>query len=114
MSQSDSRPPFTAGRSSDSRDLVVDSATVGDSLSTLQSIPLPGRIYEATGGRFSAAAYDRMSAGSERAGLSDMRHQLLAGARGATLELGAGTGANLQHYPDAVTELVLTEPSEHM
>ena len=75
---------------------------------------MPGRIYEATGGRLFAAVYDRMSAGAERAGLADMRAQVLARAHGATLELGAGTGSNLKHYPDAVTELVLTEPSEHM
>jgi ubiquinone/menaquinone biosynthesis C-methylase UbiE len=75
---------------------------------------MPGRVYEATGGRFFAAVYDRMTAGTERAGLSAMRAGLLAKAHGATLELGAGTGANLEHYPQAVTELVLTEPSEHM
>jgi SAM-dependent methyltransferase len=75
---------------------------------------MPGRIYEATGGRFFAAIYDRLLAGTESAGLADTRAQLLAQARGATLELGAGTGANLEHYPDTVTELVLTEPSEHM
>jgi ubiquinone/menaquinone biosynthesis C-methylase UbiE len=75
---------------------------------------MPGRIYEATGGRLFAAIYDRMTASSEEAGLADMRARLLAQATGATLELGAGTGANLQHYPDAVSELVLTEPSEHM
>jgi ubiquinone/menaquinone biosynthesis C-methylase UbiE len=75
---------------------------------------MPGRLYEATGGRLFAAVYDRMSAGAERAGLADMRARVLAKASGATLELGAGTGSNLAHYPDAVTELVLTEPSEHM
>jgi ubiquinone/menaquinone biosynthesis C-methylase UbiE len=75
---------------------------------------MPGRIYEATGGRLFAAVYDRMTASSEEAGLADLRAQLLAKATGATLELGAGTGSNLQHYPEAVTELVLTEPSEHM
>jgi SAM-dependent methyltransferase len=75
---------------------------------------MPGRIYEATGGRLFAAVYDRMTASSEEAGLADMRAQVLARAKGATLELGAGTGSNLKHYPDAVTELVLTEPSEHM
>jgi SAM-dependent methyltransferase len=75
---------------------------------------MPGRIYEATCGRFFAAIYDRMCAGTESAGLGDMRARLLSVARGATLELGAGTGANLEHYPDAVTELALTEPSEHM
>jgi SAM-dependent methyltransferase len=75
---------------------------------------VPGRIYEATGGRLFAAVYDRMTATAEQAGLADMRAQVLAKAQGATLELGAGTGSNLRHYPDAVTELVLTEPSEHM
>jgi SAM-dependent methyltransferase len=75
---------------------------------------MPGRIYEATGGRLFAAVYDRLTADAEEAGLAEMRVQLLAKASGATLELGAGTGSNLQHYPDAVTELVLTEPSEHM
>jgi ubiquinone/menaquinone biosynthesis C-methylase UbiE len=39
---------------------------------------------------------------------------LLAGARGRTVEIGAGTGLNLEHYPAAVTELVLTEPDPHM
>jgi SAM-dependent methyltransferase len=75
---------------------------------------VPGRIYEATGGRLFAAVYDRLTASAEEAGLADMRAHVLAKAQGATLELGAGTGANLKHYPDAVTELVLTEPSEHM
>ena len=75
---------------------------------------MPGRIYEATGGRLFAAMYDRMMESTERAGLADHRAQLLARAHGATLELGAGTGSNLEHYSDAVTEIVLTEPSEHM
>ena len=75
---------------------------------------MPGRIYEATGGRVFAAVYDRMTVGAERAGLSDLRAQVLSRAHAVTLELGAGTGSNLDHYPDAVTELVLSEPSEHM
>lgn len=66
------------------------------------------------GHRIFAAMYDRMLRGTERAGLRDMRAELLAGARGRTLELGAGTGLNLAHYTDAVTELVLTEPDPHM
>src|SRR6266516_6680149 len=55
-----------------------------------------------------------MMASTERAGLADRRAELVASARGATLELGAGTGLNLRHYPPAVTELVLTEPDRHM
>jgi ubiquinone/menaquinone biosynthesis C-methylase UbiE len=61
-----------------------------------------------------AAGYDRFMAGSEKAGLHDMRRELLASARGRTLELGAGTGANVDIYPAAVTELVLAEPAEPM
>jgi ubiquinone/menaquinone biosynthesis C-methylase UbiE len=66
------------------------------------------------GHRIFAAIYDRLLDESERKGLADMRAKLLAGARGRTLELGAGTGINLEHYPPAVTELVLTEPDPHM
>ena len=61
-----------------------------------------------------AALYDRVLAGVERAGLAERRAALLADARGRTLEIGAGTGANLGHYPAAVSELVLTEPDPHM
>src|SRR3954471_24865777 len=59
-----------------------------------------------------AAGYDRFMAGAEKAGLRDMRRELLAAARGRTLELGAGTGANVELYPAAVTELVLAEPAD--
>jgi ubiquinone/menaquinone biosynthesis C-methylase UbiE len=75
---------------------------------------VPGRLYEATWGRMFAAGYDRFLAASERAGLRDQRRRALASATGSTLEIGAGTGLNLELYPPAVTELVLTEPSEHM
>jgi ubiquinone/menaquinone biosynthesis C-methylase UbiE len=61
-----------------------------------------------------AAIYDRLLAESERKGLADMRVDLLRSATGRTLEIGAGTGANLELYPSAVTELVLTEPDPHM
>ncbi len=61
-----------------------------------------------------AALYDRCLAGMERGGLAEMRASLLAEANGRTLELGAGTGLNLAHYPSAVTELVLAEPDPHM
>jgi SAM-dependent methyltransferase len=51
---------------------------------------------------------------TEEAGLRERRARLLASARGRVLELGAGTGLNLDHYPAEVTGLVLTEPSPHM
>lgn len=61
-----------------------------------------------------ARFYDRLMAGTERAGLARMRSDLLASASGRVLELGAGTGHNLSYYTDAVTELVMTEPDPHM
>ncbi len=73
-----------------------------------------GRIYDATWGRAFAALYDRSLKGTEEAGLRDMRRRLLAEARGRTIDLGAGTGANLGLYPAAVSELVLIEPDPHM
>lgn len=73
-----------------------------------------GRIYHAICGRGCAALYDRMLASTEKEGLRDRRREVVSKAEGATLELGAGTGLNLDLYPGAVTELVLTEPSDHM
>jgi len=71
--------------------------------------------YNATWGRYVfAGLYDRFLARSEAAGLSEKRREMLVPARGRTLELGAGTGLNLPHYPDTVTELVVTEPYPHM
>jgi ubiquinone/menaquinone biosynthesis C-methylase UbiE len=61
-----------------------------------------------------ARFYDRLTARTERAGLGEMRNRLLASASGRVLELGAGTGHNLAHYTDAVTELVLAEPDPNM
>jgi SAM-dependent methyltransferase len=73
-----------------------------------------GRIYDATWGRGFAALYDRAFEATEEAGLRAMRREVLSEARGRTIDLGAGTGANLGLYPDAVTELVLAEPDPHM
>lgn len=61
-----------------------------------------------------AIMYDRISAGSERAGLSEERRALLAQAAGATIEVGAGTGLNLAHFPRAVSRLCLVEPDPDM
>jgi ubiquinone/menaquinone biosynthesis C-methylase UbiE len=64
--------------------------------------------------RFYAAMYDVINGPAERAGLRQQRHDLLAQATGATIEIGAGTGLNLPHYPAAVTRLALIEPDPHM
>ena len=51
---------------------------------------------------------------AERAGLRELRAALIGSARGRTLELGAGTGVNVPHYPPSVTGLVLSDPSPDM
>lgn len=65
-------------------------------------------------GRIFAVLYEPVLRVSERNGLADLRAGLLVQAGGRTLELGAGTGLNLGHYPAAVTQLVLTEPEAPM
>ena len=61
-----------------------------------------------------AWCYARLAKSQERAGMADRRRDLLAGASGRILEIGAGTGLNFAHYPPAVTEVVATEPDPHM
>jgi ubiquinone/menaquinone biosynthesis C-methylase UbiE len=73
-----------------------------------------GRIYDATWGRAFSAMYDSCMKGTEEAGMREKRRELLAQASGKTIEVGAGTGLNLDLYPDAVTELTLVEPDPHM
>jgi ubiquinone/menaquinone biosynthesis C-methylase UbiE len=68
------------------------------------------RLYDATWGRAFACGYDFFVARSERGGLRELRREALSEASGRTLEIGAGTGLNHDLYPEAVTELVLTEP----
>lgn len=61
-----------------------------------------------------AKVYDRISEPMERRGLTKWRQQLLGDLSGSVLEVGAGTGRNLEFYPAAVTSLTLTEPSAPM
>jgi SAM-dependent methyltransferase len=75
---------------------------------------VPGKLSDRLWGPLFARGYDSLVKSSEEAGLRDKRRDLLARARGRTLEIGAGTGINLALYPEAVTELVLTEPDPHM
>ena len=64
--------------------------------------------------RFFAWYYPKVVGRSEAAGQAQTRRELLAKARGRTLEIGAGSGFNVPHYTEAVTELVISEPSPHM
>jgi ubiquinone/menaquinone biosynthesis C-methylase UbiE len=75
---------------------------------------LAAQIYDATWGRGFAAVYDRGLKTTEDAGLRQMRRQVLAEARGRTIDIGAGTGVNIELFPPQVTELVLAEPDPHM
>jgi len=61
-----------------------------------------------------AAMYDRIMRRGEERTMRKRRGELLAKARGRTLEIGAGTGANIPYYPDAVEETILAEPFEPM
>jgi SAM-dependent methyltransferase len=60
--------------------------------------------------RLGATLYNPVLWFGERLGMARRRRDLLAGARGAVLEIGAGTGLNLPHYPTGLDELVLAEP----
>jgi len=64
--------------------------------------------------RILALVYDPFVWLGEIAGMRRRRSTLLGGARGRVVEIGAGTGLNIAHYPDGIAELVLTEPEPGM
>jgi ubiquinone/menaquinone biosynthesis C-methylase UbiE len=65
-------------------------------------------------GRVFAGMYDHMIAKTERAGLREHRGKLIAEASGDVLEIGGGTGANLDFYASGVRTLTITEPEKPM
>jgi ubiquinone/menaquinone biosynthesis C-methylase UbiE len=71
------------------------------------------RVYDATWGRLFALGYDFFFQAMEKRGLRELRHDLLAQAEGRCLEIGAGSGLNLGHWPEDV-DLVASEPFEPM
>jgi ubiquinone/menaquinone biosynthesis C-methylase UbiE len=64
--------------------------------------------------RILALVYDPFLWLGEAAGMRRRRRTLLGCARGHVVEIGAGTGLNITHYPDAIAELVLVEPEPAM
>ena len=64
--------------------------------------------------RLFANTYDRIMEPAEKAGLGEIRQGLIGDLRGDVLEIGAGTGLNLDHYPAQMASLTLTEPSQDM
>lgn len=61
-----------------------------------------------------SALYDLALARTEGACLRSWRRELLAGLKGDVLEIGAGTGANLDCYPPGLRSLTLSEPQAAM
>jgi ubiquinone/menaquinone biosynthesis C-methylase UbiE len=64
--------------------------------------------------RIVALVYDPFLWLGEIAGMRRRRRALLRGAVGRVVEIGAGTGLNIEHYPDGTAELVLVEPEPAM
>ncbi len=50
----------------------------------------------------------------EQLGMKRHRRAVLGHARGRVLEIGAGTGLNVPHYPTEIDELILAEPDAAM
>jgi SAM-dependent methyltransferase len=69
---------------------------------------------EVVDSRIGAVLYDPFLWFGEKLGMARLRRELLAGARGEVLEIGAGTGLNLRHYPAGLERLVLAEPGARM
>jgi SAM-dependent methyltransferase len=74
----------------------------------------PTTPVEVVDSRLGAALYEPFLWLGEKRGMATLRRGLLAGARGKVLEVGAGTGLNLPHYPAGLEELVLAEPAARM
>lgn len=61
-----------------------------------------------------ARFYARVSPRMEKIGYGDRREALLAGLRGRVVEVGAGPGLNLAHYPPEVAGVLAVEPERHL
>ena len=77
---------------------------------SLTTTTLPRGVWS----RIVAAIYDPFLALGEHRGMRARRRRLLEQARGTVLEIGAGTGLNLAHYPEEIDELLLSEPVDPM
>ena len=63
--------------------------------------------------RIFALTYDPFLARAERLGIAQARATLLGDVQGDVLEIGAGTGLNVAHYP-AAANVTYSEPDPHM
>ncbi len=69
---------------------------------------------EQEGHKWFASIYDRMMARPERSFMRRIREEIVGGAKGRVLEVGAGTGASFPYYNDQAEEVVATEPDPYM
>jgi SAM-dependent methyltransferase len=60
-----------------------------------------------------ARVFDRISPSIER-DVGRHRGELLDGLSGRVVEIGAGNGANFEHYPETVVEVVAFEPEAYL
>ncbi|ARF53311.1 class I SAM-dependent methyltransferase [Streptomyces gilvosporeus] len=61
-----------------------------------------------------ARLYPRINAFAEAHGSLEHRRELLEGARGRVVEIGAGTGANFRHYGPGVVQVIAVEPEPRL
>ncbi len=61
-----------------------------------------------------ARLYTRLARAADARGAAEHRRELLAGASGRVLEVGAGAGASFEHYPSTVGEVIALEPEPHL
>ncbi|NES31059.1 methyltransferase domain-containing protein [Micromonospora terminaliae] len=61
-----------------------------------------------------ARVFARASVAMDRAGAAAHRRRLVAGLRGRVVEVGAGNGRNLAHYPPGVTGVLAVEPEPRL
>src|SRR5262245_19936455 len=87
---------------------MTEIANIGSS-TELQARP-PSAVWL----RIMALVYDPFLWLGEMVGMRRRRSTLLGDACGRVVEIGAGTGLNIAHYPDGIAELVLTEPEPGM
>ena len=65
------------------------------------------------GSSLSARIYEPFMWLADKTGFRRWRKKIVSQVSGSVLELGAGTGLNLEHYPAGLERLVLVEPDFH-
>ena len=81
-----------------------------------RSCPVPQPLAKTATVRHPVCArlYARQAEQADELGLAERRQALLEGLSGRIIEIGAGTGANLRHYPASVAEVVAVEPEPYL